>query len=366
MLTPSAKAALAEHLATIQVPPGSLLTALELKRLAIGNVGGLIGMQDDPHRNRIRRQISKWVDGPPQGWRPPQPQVQGVDEQGQPQLGPPPPDPILAGIFAPLPVDDEPSVAQVRHDELARCVSGTKFQKWAPEWQQGILAEYDRARKAAGVLTLQEQQAPKDPEKPPSVSVSAKAELTNDQLLAMLKQAGLDIPPAPAPGMPGAPGEPPAAVPAEPAPGEPAAGEAQAAQLAVEQARAAADEGRKAELHRADLAQRHADVLQTQAKTQAILSPPTPPGGVNGGKGPTTPPGVPALVGKAAGAKGAPSTARPAGKPPAEENAEWETELVRDATGKAIKSVTRKVVKKKPKKAKDGGAGSPPATTTNL
>jgi len=42
--------------------------------------------------------------------------------------------------LAPLPVDDEPAVAQVRHDELSRCVAGSKFQKWRPEWQQGILA----------------------------------------------------------------------------------------------------------------------------------------------------------------------------------------------------------------------------------
>lgn len=162
-LTPTAKAAVAEHLFALVDPQTGrpLIPADELERIALAQVGGQLGLQDNPHRLRVRRQIDRWRDGPPEGWQPPEPQVDPATGQPavDPQTGqplPPPPDPALQAIFDPRPVDDLPDVAAVRLTELARLMSSMRFGKWPPEWQRGVMEEFERARQAAGVQTAQE------------------------------------------------------------------------------------------------------------------------------------------------------------------------------------------------------------------
>ena len=142
-MTPSAKAAIAEHLHQL-----GALSLPELERIAIAQVGGQIGQQDNPHRQRIQRQILIWLSGPPQGWEPPQ----GPGPDGQPV-----PDPVMQAVFKPLPSDDVPEVAVVRMDELGRTTAGMKFERKPPEWQMGLLQEFERARQAAGIQTVAEQ-----------------------------------------------------------------------------------------------------------------------------------------------------------------------------------------------------------------
>lgn len=142
-MTPSAKAAVAEHLHQLMI-----VDVHELERIALAQVGGKIGMQDNPHRMRVRRQIGAWQDGPPPGWMPPRP---------DPLTGAMQPDPMLAAIFRPLPADELPDVAIVRMVELGRAMAGTRAQRKPPEWQAGLHMEFERARQAAGIQTAAEQ-----------------------------------------------------------------------------------------------------------------------------------------------------------------------------------------------------------------
>lgn len=136
MLAPSAKMAVGEYAASL-----GMLDQGELRRVWIGNAGGLIGAQDDPHLARIGRQMRRFLKGPPKE----------VDPSTWPQL--------LAEIWAILPNDEEPMVAQLRHSEMTRTMSSTRYTRLDPMWQVGFASEYQRMRLAAGVYTLAEQQA---------------------------------------------------------------------------------------------------------------------------------------------------------------------------------------------------------------
>jgi hypothetical protein len=130
------------------------------------SLGPTVGLQDDPVRMRIKRQLAAWSEGPPEGWQPPQPpMMMGPDgvtpvpamdpATGQPM--PPPPDPVLSSIFAPLPPDELQDVAVVRLMELKRFMQTTKYSRWPVPWRLGVDLEYQRMKQAAGVMTLQEQ-----------------------------------------------------------------------------------------------------------------------------------------------------------------------------------------------------------------
>ena len=152
-----------------------------------GNVSPLLALGEDRHRQRVARQIHQWQQGPPKAWTEKRTQVlashqaqiqeqmnqlltqvtdpaQLEDPALQQQLNqiasqPPPPDEVLATIFAPLPIDEEPLVAAVRAHELGRAISAASYWKWPAEWQDGIVSEYLKARQAAGIVTIAEQQA---------------------------------------------------------------------------------------------------------------------------------------------------------------------------------------------------------------
>lgn len=188
-LTPSAKMAIAEHASSL-----GLLSGPALKRAWMGNTGGLIGAQDDPHYQRVKNQIADWEEGPPEGMAPPPAPVQsqpasidpmastqapaasspspvpaapssptdepelggaldaGATGEGTPEeesapgagapiappapQGPPMPgavDPIAAmaqQIFDQRPNDEEPEVALMRCHELSYAISGSKYKKF--------------------------------------------------------------------------------------------------------------------------------------------------------------------------------------------------------------------------------------------
>ncbi|MFH1609709.1 MAG: hypothetical protein ABID40_03680, partial [Candidatus Bipolaricaulota bacterium] len=102
MLAPDAKAQMAAQLAQ-----GQLLPMQQAISIIVGNVGPMIGIQEEPHRQRVRRQITLWEQGPPEGWAPMPPQMTAQGPQ-------PVPDPTIMQIFRPLPVDDEPQIAALR------------------------------------------------------------------------------------------------------------------------------------------------------------------------------------------------------------------------------------------------------------
>lgn len=154
--TPEQKEAMADKLLTAQV-----IDQQQYQQLISNNVRPKIGLKDNPFRLRVKKQVAKWKEGPPEGWMPPQPPVDPVTGQpavdpmtGQPL--PPPADP--QDPFDLRPVDDDPQVAMIRYEVLKREMSEAGYGKQPPEWQQLFYAAFDRARRAAGVSTLAEQQ----------------------------------------------------------------------------------------------------------------------------------------------------------------------------------------------------------------
>lgn len=115
-----------------------------------------LGVPADPQQQRIERQVSSWLEGPPEGWlaqaqqrametppvEPSPPGVPSVPAQPSPQQPP------LWTPFAPLAPDDEPQVAVVRLNRLRRLLGTVRFGSQPKEWQKVALDEYSRMRKA--------------------------------------------------------------------------------------------------------------------------------------------------------------------------------------------------------------------------
>jgi hypothetical protein len=114
MMSPSAKMAVTEHMMSGPVP---VISPQEGRRIILGNVGGLIGVQDDPHFQRVRQQVARFLEGPPKDL--PEPQWAEV----------------AAGIFDRRPTDLMPAYAEVRETELARAVAGTKYGRLPVNWR---------------------------------------------------------------------------------------------------------------------------------------------------------------------------------------------------------------------------------------
>ena len=150
-LAPSAKAELAGiHLESGAIGPEEYAEALA------SQTGGLVGLRDNPHRLRVRGQVARWREGPPDGWTPPQPGGPGP-LTGEPMENPP--DPTIMAIFDHRDVDDDPTVARLRAFELGRALASDRFQQFPPPWADGLRQAYVAARQAAGIQTVAEQQA---------------------------------------------------------------------------------------------------------------------------------------------------------------------------------------------------------------
>jgi len=159
--------------AGVQIPPDQLV------EIVAGNLDTLQAVAEDPHKNRVRRQIAECMEGPPPTWQPlpPQPVVTGVDPMtGQPVVqNRPQVDPVVAEMWAPVLADSLPLVAQMRMTELGKAMAGERYQNLPPEWRMGL----DQAFQAAsGVLQqqamAQQQQAQASERKPGSPDERAK------------------------------------------------------------------------------------------------------------------------------------------------------------------------------------------------
>lgn len=157
-----------------------LIDADEYERLSSSNLRASTGIQDNPHRMRVRQQISAWRENEPEREQldaamAAQQQQQMAQQaaamqmqeapadpmaQAQPVQAPPMEDPLAKlDPFADMrPVDDEQDVAAIRHRELRRELAGSRFAKAHPMWKDRLVAAYTKARQAAGVATVAEQQ----------------------------------------------------------------------------------------------------------------------------------------------------------------------------------------------------------------
>lgn len=159
MMPKSAKAMLAQQDLEIAMKLGDQTAVQRYYRALTGGTTPLLGLQDDPIRQRIVRQLAAWRDGAKAQHAPAPMEPAGIDPMtGQPI---PAPDPVAqeaAAIFAPNPTDELPFVAPVRLTELADAMASRAFLQADPRYQQALAAEYERMRAAAGVQTLAEQQ----------------------------------------------------------------------------------------------------------------------------------------------------------------------------------------------------------------
>lgn len=159
--------------AGVQIPPDMLI------EIVAGNLDTLQAVAEDPHKNRVRRQIAEWTEGPPTGWQPlpPQQVVTGVDPvtgqpmvQNQPQI-----DPVLAEMWAPTLADSLPHVAQMRMVEIGKAMAGERYQSFPPEWRMGLDMAF---QSAAAVL---QQQAAAAQQQQAATQATAKKPGTPDE-----------------------------------------------------------------------------------------------------------------------------------------------------------------------------------------
>lgn len=149
MLTPVAKAQLAEHYYTL-----GILDQFRMYDIFAGNLGGTLGLEDDPNRLRIRRQIAEWKNGPPEEWQPQEPQQQLDPTTGQPIMVNPV-DPVLEKIWEPVPADYLPPVAQVRINELAKLMASKKYVMKPQQWRARVEQEFQALLQAVAPAPTQ-------------------------------------------------------------------------------------------------------------------------------------------------------------------------------------------------------------------
>lgn len=174
----------------VQFAQLGILKPHELREFVRGNVGARVGIEDDPHLQRVRGQIHRWRKGPPKGWQPPTPPMQPEVINGIPTgrqtpvlIGglpaTPPPDPLLSEIFSPSPADTLPDVAPMRLYELAKAAASPFYQRAHPEWKRALDMELMKMQQAIAafqappVPTTEEKQ--RDPREAPDAPGSTPA-----------------------------------------------------------------------------------------------------------------------------------------------------------------------------------------------
>lgn len=169
--------------------------AVRMKRDAID---WFTGQQEDRHYQRVKRQIAKWKEGPSESAQRAAEQVAAMPPTLDPATGQPAPVPNplteeASAIFAALPVDDEPAIAAIRHKELAMFMATTRYSTYPAEWQAGFLEAYERARHAAGITTIAEQQAAAQQQQAAAQQQQAAAQQTTEQQVAAQQQQDAEL-----------------------------------------------------------------------------------------------------------------------------------------------------------------------------
>lgn len=148
-----------------------VITPEEYQQLMSSSLAPVLGLQDNPYRMKIRGELAAWRKGPSKEVLELIAQYEKFEEiqsaalqvagsigadPAAAAMAPPPP---IPSPFRRVPSDLEPSVAQMRHYELARAQQSKKFQQFPPAWQMTLVQEYEQMRQAAGVSTVAEQAA---------------------------------------------------------------------------------------------------------------------------------------------------------------------------------------------------------------
>lgn len=197
-------------------------------------MGPIVGLEDDPSRARMKRQLSAWSMGPPEGWvekvqaelEARQVQLQELQAQlealpsappaqtsAEPPLDPaappappdpaqelqaqleqlaqaPPPDPegALAAVFERVEADELPTVAPIRLAELTRFMASTRYTRWPPAWRAGVAAEFQQMKLCAGIFTVPEQMQQAEQQAQQEQEAAAQAEALKHQNALQLEE----------------------------------------------------------------------------------------------------------------------------------------------------------------------------------
>jgi len=124
--------------------------AMDLARPAYATA---LGVMSDPHVQRVERQISTWLEGPPEGWMEQfaatQMEADAAMQQGEmdAQMGMPVQPPMAPAPqwtpFEALPVDFKPAIAAMRERKIGNLMAKVSFAEQPKEWQQMVIAAYN-------------------------------------------------------------------------------------------------------------------------------------------------------------------------------------------------------------------------------
>lgn len=161
LLAPTAKAGLiSEKMQTGMISPQ------EAMRLDRENMAPLIGITENPHVERVKRQVWLWRQGPGEDVLQAQPQPQMDPMTGQPAVDPMTGQPVMidpaqqAGmaVFTPIPMDADPQVALLRYQELGGACADAELSGFPQGWVNALYQAAEMARQGAGIMTIGEQQ----------------------------------------------------------------------------------------------------------------------------------------------------------------------------------------------------------------
>lgn len=142
----------------LQLRDAGLLDGDEASDVARPAFAATLGAPENPHVQRIERQVSSWLEGPPEGWEEEAATYQQnvmahaqLTQQvmlanpmaGESELPPQPTAPWTP--FKVLPMDAEPPIATIRKRRLARLMAEVDFSEQPEAWQQVVIDAYTHA-----------------------------------------------------------------------------------------------------------------------------------------------------------------------------------------------------------------------------
>ncbi len=126
-----------------------------------------LGVPENPHVQRIERQVASWLEGAPEGWvEEAQAYAQAVAmhaevAQQATMLGQPiPPEPTAPWTpFEALPCDAEPPIAAIRKRRLSHLMATVAFSSKPKEWRDVVVMAYEQAVNAVRAAAAPQQMA---------------------------------------------------------------------------------------------------------------------------------------------------------------------------------------------------------------
>lgn len=182
MLPPLEKVNLA-----VQLQGAQLMDPDEASDVARPAFAKQLGVSENVHVQRIERQVSSWLEGPPEGWEAQQQAfvmaaqqhameaqaaIEASPDPRAAQIAPPPQAPWTP--FAVEPMDAEPPIAAIRKRRLARLMAKVEYSKFPEPWKQVVRDAYTAAVQSVAAAQQMAQQVAQPMAGPESVEAGAE------------------------------------------------------------------------------------------------------------------------------------------------------------------------------------------------